>query len=229
MIRLANNPNGNGLRARSEKVTIVSSAEEFLKVVAIRSVVYIGDQKCPYDEEFDGNDHCAMHLIGWVGDEPVGCLRIRFFASFGKVERLAVREEYRSSSIAFRLVRFGLNILARKGYRKAYGHARVGLEPFWRRFGARQIDGATHFTFSGQTYIEMVVDLPELDDAISMTDGPLKLNRPEGKWDAPGILETRSSADTRPITAGLPDDPTQWTTTDALAALNAWAAARRGL
>ena len=39
----------------------------------MRSAVYIGEQECPYEEEFDGNDLAATHLIGYVGNEPAGC------------------------------------------------------------------------------------------------------------------------------------------------------------
>ena len=36
----------------------------------------MGEQQCPYWEEFDGNDYSASHLIAYVDDEPVarcGC------------------------------------------------------------------------------------------------------------------------------------------------------------
>ncbi len=55
----------------------------------------------PYEEEFDGNDFSSTHLLGYVGDEPAGCLRIRYFASFAKIERLAVRHEFRHTRLAF--------------------------------------------------------------------------------------------------------------------------------
>jgi len=65
----------------------------------------MGEQACPYDEEFDGNDFCAMHLIGSIGDEPAGCMRIRFFADFAKLERLAVRREFRGTPLVFEIAR----------------------------------------------------------------------------------------------------------------------------
>ena len=66
-------------------VKIARSFEDLARAVAIRGAVYIGEQECPYDEEFDGNDFSATHLIGYVGDEPAGCMRIRYFADFAKV------------------------------------------------------------------------------------------------------------------------------------------------
>jgi predicted GNAT family N-acyltransferase len=182
---------------RDERIAVVRTLDDFLRVAAIRSVVYIGDQSCPFDEEFDGNDFCGMHLLGWIGDEPVACLRIRFFNGFAKVERLAVLPEHRQSSIAFRIVRQALRLIARKGYRQAYGHAQEGLELFWMRFEARAIGPPQGFSFSGHRYTEMVVDLPAADDALRIGDDPLRLIRPEGAWDSPGILESSRGSDTR--------------------------------
>jgi len=82
-------------------VTLARTFEDLSRVITVRGAVYIGQQQCPYEEEFDGNDLCATHLIGYVGHEPAGCLRVRFFADFAKVERVAVREEFRKSRTAF--------------------------------------------------------------------------------------------------------------------------------
>jgi hypothetical protein len=74
-----------------------------MRVMTIRSAVYLSEQECPYGEEFDGNDFSATHLIGYVGDEPAACLRIRYFADFVKMERLAVRREFRKTRLAFKV------------------------------------------------------------------------------------------------------------------------------
>jgi predicted GNAT family N-acyltransferase len=182
----------------SEHVTVVRSMDDYMRAVAIRSIVYMGEQRCPFDEEFDGNDHCGMHLLGWIDDEPVASLRIRFFPQFAKVERLAVRRQFRRSNIAFRIVRHGLGLIARKGYRRAYGHSRQGLEHFWERFGAKARVPARTISFSGHAYTEMELDLPEVAGAVSLDDSPWVLNRPEGEWDHAGILE---DAATRNVSA----------------------------
>jgi predicted GNAT family N-acyltransferase len=193
-------PDGNALMSLAvtsvevsrERVTIVRSVDDLMRVATIRSIVYIGNQCCPFEEEFDGNDFCGMHLIGWIGDEPAASLRIRFFGTFAKLERLAVRPEFRRSAIAFKVVRFGLRIAARKGFRLAYGHAQVGLEDFWGRFGAKPISPIGSFSFSGRNYTEMMVELPETMDAIAIGMDPAIIIRPEGDWDRPGILERRT-------------------------------------
>jgi predicted GNAT family N-acyltransferase len=172
-----------------EPITVVRTVDDFLKVVAIRSIVYMADQNCPFDEEFDGNDFCGMHLLGWIGGEAVACLRLRFFADFAKIERLAVRSEFRRSTIAFRIVRHAIGLAARKGYARIYGHAQAGLEPFWARFGARPVGGKNSFTFSGYDYTEMLLEMPRDSSAIGLGSDPLVTIRPEGEWDIPGVLE----------------------------------------
>ncbi len=146
--------------------------DDLLMVYSIRSAVYIAEQDCPFAEEFDGNDHCATHFIGFVDGEPAGCLRARFFHDFVKLERLAVRKAYRRSSLAFELVREGIGMAKRKGFRRVYGHARQGLEPFWARFGGKPVEGAAPFVFSDYSYTEMVLEIEPTFDAIDLNSGP---------------------------------------------------------
>ena len=98
-------------------VIVARSFDDLMRVVSIRSAVYIGEQECPYDEEYDGNDMSGTHLLGFVGDEPAGCTRIRFFADFAKIERLAVRKEFRQTRLSFQLVRASIELARMKGYR----------------------------------------------------------------------------------------------------------------
>ncbi len=184
-----------------EDITVVRTVDDFLKVVSVRSIVYIAGQDCPHGEEFDGNDFCAMHLLGWLGGEPVACIRIRFFADFAKIERLAVRQEYRRSSMAFRIVRYAIGLVARKGYTRIYGHAQEGLEDFWSRFGARRIVNSSPFSFSGYKYCEMLLEIARDESAIGLGASPLVTIRPEGAWDLPGILERERVSATKRLDA----------------------------
>ena len=118
------------------EVRIARSFDDLLMVYAVRSAVYIAEQECPFAEEFDGNDHCATHLIGFIEGEPAGCIRARFFHDFVKFERLAVLKKFRKSSLASELCRSGIDLARRKGFRRLYAHSREGLEGFYARFGA---------------------------------------------------------------------------------------------
>jgi predicted GNAT family N-acyltransferase len=178
-------------------VTLARNFEDLNRITAIRSAVYIGEQQCPYEEEFDGNDLAATHLLGYVGHEPAGCLRIRYFADFAKIERLAIRAEFRKTRTAFQLVRAAFRLCQKKGYTKIYGHSQKRLVNFWSRFGFRVMEGGQSFVFSDFDYVEIVADVERDPEAVTLGVQPYVIIRPEGRWDVPGILEQSSS---RPVT-----------------------------
>ena len=177
---------------RRSKVRIVRGLDDLLMVYTIRASVYMAEQDCPFAEEFDGNDHCATHFIGFIRGEPAGCLRARFFSDFVKLERLAVRKSFRRSTLAFDLVRTGIDFARRKGFSRIYGHSREGLDAFWARFGAKPVSDREKFVFSDHRYTEMVLDLEPIADPISLKCEPMVILRPEGEWDKPGVLEHSS-------------------------------------
>ena len=184
-------------------ITVARTFDDLMRVAAVRNSVYVGEQECPYDEEYDGNDLAATHLIAYVGDEPAGCLRLRFFADFAKFERVAVRKEFRKSRAAIKLVQAGLKLCQKKGYRRVIGHAQTRLTNFWTRFGFAPMPGRKHFFFSDYDYIEMVAVLEPDPDAITITADPYVAIRPEGRWHVPGILEESVSRPaTNPSIAG---------------------------
>jgi predicted GNAT family N-acyltransferase len=202
MLRDALAPEPRHLRAFFESgdtaIRVAHSIADLMQVIAIRAAVFLAEQSCPYQEEFDGNDFCALHLVASVRDEPAACLRIRFFADFAKLERLAVRHEFRRSVLAFELVRAGIRLARRKGYTRIYGHAQDRLVPFWSRFGARPLSPRRPLRFSDFSYVEMLLEAEPDPRALSLADDPYVLIRPEGHWDAPGPLE-RSAV--RPVTS----------------------------
>lgn len=174
-------------------VTVARTFDDLMRIAAIRNAVYIGEQECPYEEEYDGNDLSALHLLAYVGDEPVGCLRLRFFADYVKFERVAVRKEFRTSRAAIRLIQAGLKLCQKKGYRRVMGHAQSRLASFWTRFGFRPMEGRPRFVFSDYDYVEMVADLEPDPEAINLNSDPYVAIRPEGRWHVPGILERSAS------------------------------------
>jgi predicted GNAT family N-acyltransferase len=178
--------------SRPISVRIARDANDLMLVTAIRSAVYLAEQDCPIEEEFDGNDLVAAHFLGFIGTEPAGCLRVRFFGEFAKVERLAIRHQYRRSRLSFKLVQASVDYVKRKGFRKIYGQAQDRLVDFWAHFGARPLGHNRKLTFSDFSYTEMVLDLDPCADAITLDSDPYVIIRPEGDWDRPGVLDDSS-------------------------------------
>ena len=183
-------------------ITVVRSIEDFMRVVAVRGATFIAEQDCPYDEEFDGNDFSASHLLGYVGKEPVGCLRIRYFAGFAKLERLAVRHEYRNRHIGTRLMKAGVEFCRMKGYRRIYGRAQKDLLDYYVNMGWKPLEGSAEFFFSDYAYIEIVIDTDPHPHAIALGVDPYVLMRPEGRWDRPGVLDRSAQRGSGQIAAG---------------------------
>jgi predicted GNAT family N-acyltransferase len=177
---------------RAISVRIARDPNDLMLVTAIRAAVFLAEQECPIEEEFDGNDLVAAHFIGLVGHDPAACLRVRFFGEFAKIERLAVRHKYRRTRVSFKLVQASVDYIKRKGFRKIYGHAQDRLVDFWAHFGAKPLGANRKITFSDFSYTEMVLDLDPDPDAITLDSDPYVIIRPEGDWDRPGVLEASS-------------------------------------
>jgi predicted GNAT family N-acyltransferase len=176
----------------SVSVRVVRSMDEMARVMAIRGAIYMGEQSCPFEEEFDGNDFSATHLICHKDGEPVGCMRIRYFADFAKLERLAVRNEGRGSGLAGRLLDAAIELCRKKGYRVMYAHSQKRFLKVWEQRGFRLM-GARELVFSDFDYVEVKLETEKHPQSISLNDDPYVLIRPEGNWDTPGILEKSAS------------------------------------
>jgi len=172
----------------SVTVRVVRSMDEMTRVIAIRGAIYMGEQNCPFEEEFDGNDFSATHLICHKDNEPVGCMRIRYFADFAKLERLAVRNAGRGSGLAGKLLDTAIELCRKKGYRVMYAHSQKRFLKVWQQRGFRLM-GARELVFSDFDYVEVKLETEKHPQSISLNDDPYVLIRPEGNWDTPGILE----------------------------------------
>lgn len=176
------------------KVRVVRTLDDFQKIVAMRALIYMAEQDCPYDEEFDGNDLAgSTHLLAEIGGEPVGCMRVRWFCDFAKVERSCVRPDFRSFRIGWVMMDHAIDLIRRKGYRKVLGHAQEHLVGYWERYGLLPRTERPGFAFSDRAYREVLGQFPPREDALHLDVDPLILDRPEGGWDRPGPLD-RSAA-----------------------------------
>ena len=183
------------LAAQDMRVQVARTLNDLVQVATVRALVYMGEQACPFDEEFDGNDLAgATHLMLRARNETIGVVRLRWFAEFAKLERLAIRKEHRGGPGLMMLARAAFSHARRKGYRRLMGHAQPRLVAFWRRsFDGWVRPGRPGFSFSGHEYVEMEFALEPVADAITIDSDPFVLLRPEGDWDRPGVLD-RSAA-----------------------------------
>ena len=171
-------------------IEVVRSFDAYQKVVAVRTLTFLGEQDCPYEEEFDGNDLCACHLLAHLNGQPIATLRLRWFAGFGKIERVCVLEAHRNSGVIKVLLAAACELSARKGFRRTTAQIQARLWPLWSKtLNCELIEDRPSFYFSDYEYKEMVISIAPHPQAIRMTSDPYVVIRPEGEWDTPGVLD----------------------------------------
>jgi predicted GNAT family N-acyltransferase len=168
---------------------VASTADDIAKIFALRAAVFMAEQECPYEEEFDGNDYSGTHILGLVNGAPAATLRIRYFADFVKIERLAVLPRSRRTLIAREVVEHGIALVRRKGYTQMYGQSQKRLVGFWRKFGFEPMTKNAALVFSDHEYVEIAGALAPHAERLTMQSDPYALIRPEGRWDELGVLD----------------------------------------
>jgi ElaA protein len=103
--------------------------------LALRIEVFCGEQGVTRDEEIDGLDDGARHLLATVAGSPVGTLRLRFEGEAAKVERVCVARAHRRTGLGAALMRAALRLAAEAGATEARLGAQVAVIPFYERLG----------------------------------------------------------------------------------------------
>jgi GNAT superfamily N-acetyltransferase len=172
------------------RIKVARDFEDMAKVFALRASACFDDPEHLYGKHFDGSDFCATHLLGYVDGEPVGTIRIRYFAEFTRIERLCIRPTHRKSRISFKLAKAAFAFCRDKGYKKLSGVAREELVPFWAMLGFKIDENQAPIYIYGQAHYEMKLIYTDAPNAVTADSPPLQLLRPEGKWHSAGYHET---------------------------------------
>ncbi|WP_259782626.1 hypothetical protein [Aestuariispira ectoiniformans] len=164
------------------EVKIAETLEDLEAVYAVRRKVFMmDDDNEPEEEQFDGNDLVATHLLAMMDGNVVGTMRLRIIsAACGGVmiwERLSILREVRESNPWV----FKKLVNAAQEYRKMMGVESVigivenpRLMAVWRRMGFHQT-GEQPLVYRGHKYVPMaqrfgaelkVEELPSLREAV---------------------------------------------------------------
>jgi GNAT superfamily N-acetyltransferase len=176
--------------AKGYRVKVVRDFEDMAKVFAVRGSACLTDPEHLYAKHFDGNDFSSTHLLGFIDGEPVGTIRIRYFADFTRVERLTVRPTHRKSRISFKLAKASFAWCRDKGYKTIGGVARAELIPFWTMLGWRLTEGKDPIHIYGLPHFDITLKLEPSADALDHMSDTMTLLRPEGRWREAGHHET---------------------------------------
>ena len=111
----------------------VSDQPTLDKVFAIRREVFVGEQNCPPELEWEHEDE-STHFLATVDGEPAGAARWRKTEKGHKLERFAVLKKFRGDGVGQALVQAVLDDLpVNAGY--VYMHAQVQAVSLYARFG----------------------------------------------------------------------------------------------
>ncbi|NNL34334.1 MAG: GNAT family N-acetyltransferase [Silicimonas sp.] len=126
-------------------------------VLAIRRKVFIEEQGISFDDDVDGKDPTAIHLIATDGENAVGTARLLISGEVGNIARVAVLKESRGQGFGKALVLFALDELRRQGASRAMLGAQTSATGFYEALGFAAI--GPEFIDAGIPHREMVLEL----------------------------------------------------------------------
>lgn len=162
-----------------------------MHAMAVRAICFMEQPDTTFRKAIDGNDYQATHILAYVGDEPIGATRLRWFRDFAKIERTAFRAAYRGPRILKRCSDFIFDHVARKGYDKLITHAEPNFARVWEMvLGFQKMEGKPVINYEGkEPLIEMVKHLGPRADAMTIESEAKLMFRIEGHWEKPHPFE----------------------------------------
>jgi predicted GNAT family N-acyltransferase len=115
------------------EVRKVTDPADLEKVFAIRREVFVGEQNCPPELEWEYEEE-SNHFLAMVDGEPAGASRWRKTDKGYKLERFAVLKIFRGHGVGQALVQAVLDDLP-KDATYVYMHAQVQAVTLYERFG----------------------------------------------------------------------------------------------
>lgn len=124
------------------RVKKVENKEELDQAFAIREKVFIEEQVCDRDEEFDRFDEESVHFIAYKDGVPAGTARYRRTSKGVKSERFAVLTEFRGEGVGKRLVQSVLADIehtVKEPGTLLYLHAQIHAMPLYAKYGFKKV------------------------------------------------------------------------------------------
>lgn len=130
----------------------VTDPAELEKVFAIRREVFVGEQNCPPELEWEFEDE-SNHFLATVDSEPAGASRWRKTDKGYKLERFAVLKKFRGAGVGQELVKAVLNDLP-KDASNVYLHAQIQAVTLYEKFNFEK--NGPEFEEAGIRHYKMV-------------------------------------------------------------------------
>lgn len=101
------------------KITRAISEEEIASCMQIRRKVFIEGQGVPEEIEVDGKENECDHYILKIDDFAAGTARVRYLGEKGKIQRVAILDEYQGKGLGRKLMQYIIEDIIKKGVAKS--------------------------------------------------------------------------------------------------------------
>lgn len=134
-------------------VKLVETPDELKVAHQIRKEVFVIEQECPEEIEWEFEEE-SHHYVALLNNEIVGTARWRETEKGIKLERFAVRKDFRNQHVGAALLQRLLNDVPKDG-RPIYLHAQLAAKNFYLRHGLEP--KGEHFWEGGIEHVKMYV------------------------------------------------------------------------
>lgn len=130
----------------------VANEQDLEKVFAIRKTVFVEEQNCPPELEWE-NEEVSIHFLAAMNGNPCGACRWRKTENGYKLERFAVLKEYRGRGVGQALVSTVLGDLPADNS-TVYLNAQLDAMPLYAKFGFKAV--GDQFEEAGIQHFKMI-------------------------------------------------------------------------
>jgi ElaA protein len=87
---------------------VIAVTNDVVACQSVRYTVFVEEQGVALEDEQDGQDPFARHVLATLGGQPVGAARLLLNGETGKIGRVSVLKPYRKRGIGVGLIRASL-------------------------------------------------------------------------------------------------------------------------
>jgi predicted GNAT family N-acyltransferase len=136
--------------AHSIECRAISGANEFARCAAIRTEVFVVEQRVPPEEEMDELDRDAVHVLAWHDGTPVATGRLILGENGdARIGRMAVLRPHRRHGVGSAVLLKLMEIARERGVQRISLAGQLHAIPFYERFG---------FVARGDVFVEAGIE-----------------------------------------------------------------------
>lgn len=145
------------MNVKSMLVHKINNEQQLNDAFDIRKKVFVEEQQVPPEEEIDDLESDATHFVLYINEEPAGAGRFRKVDGYGKVERICVLKDFRSTGAGKAIMEKIESFAKEEGFNRLKLNAQTHAIPFYSRLGYEVI--SEEFLDAGIPHKTMVKEI----------------------------------------------------------------------